>query len=383
MVPPKRSLPALQPKVPNPAAAEEDTALAVATLPRKRQAVSNACNNCRKKKVKCDGAYPRCGPCIKKDLRCEFAEPEDPHSREAERHQLVKYQGVFDLIRQGSPAESMAALQRIRDADDIDSAVNSIAEAQLLMQAPSSNTASVSESDVPQWRQQFETFRSENRRIRSPFYDPSFMFERQYTVDARDQHVDSEMFVDVANRDLPLSRWTTVSNDDRHMNYLLTMFFTWDNVVERVFYRPIFEEDVVSMDPSLADRQPGSFCTRFLVNALLAASCLFAPDPIIFTDPQDSTTRGRRWAEEAEALLEDIDKPSLPLLQGLYSLFVYEGAIGSGTKSVHYFLRSMDVYKELNDAIAVQPREDADKARLERERLATSWCMWGFYCCEW
>jgi hypothetical protein len=81
--------------------------------------------------------------------------------------------------------------------------------------------------------------------------------------------------------------------------------------------------------------------------------------------------------------LEKIDKPSLPLLQGLYSLFVYEGVIGEGTKAVKYFLRSMDVYKVLNDTWTTQQRGGADDARLERERQAISWCLWGFYCCEW
>jgi len=78
-----------------------------------------------------------------------------------------------------------------------------------------------------------------------------------------------------------------------------------------------------------------------------------------------------------------MDRPSLPLLQGLYALFVYEGLLGTGTKSVHYFLRSMDVYKALNSMDALQQSERVDKARRQREKPATSWCMWGFYCCEW
>lgn len=100
------------------------------------------------------------------------------------------------------------------------------------------------------------------------------MFEKQYMTDPRDKYVDSEIFVDVSTRDLPLSRWTTVSQDDRQMNHLLTMFFTWDNIVERAFYRPIFEEDTITMDPHLPDNHPKNFCSRFLINALLAVSCV-------------------------------------------------------------------------------------------------------------
>ena len=100
------------------------------------------------------------------------------------------------------------------------------------------------------------------------------MFEKRYIANARDLYAENDMFVDLSASKLPLSRWTTVSTDDRHMNHLINLFFTWDNIVERAFYRPIFEEDLVAMHPNLADDQPGDFCSRFLVNALLAVSCV-------------------------------------------------------------------------------------------------------------
>lgn len=34
--------------------------------PTKRQKVSLACQECRDRKIKCDGARPTCGPCLKK-----------------------------------------------------------------------------------------------------------------------------------------------------------------------------------------------------------------------------------------------------------------------------------------------------------------------------
>ena len=100
------------------------------------------------------------------------------------------------------------------------------------------------------------------------------MFEKQYMTDMRDQYTETDIFVDVFASRLPLSRWTTVSTDDRLMNHLLNLFFAWDNIVERAIYQPIFEEDVVAVDPSLVDDGPNCFCSRFLVNALLAVSCV-------------------------------------------------------------------------------------------------------------
>ena len=113
-------------------------------------------------------------------------------------------------------------------------------------------------------------------KLMSPFrsYNNSdFMFETQYMVNTRDQYVDNDIFVDVLSRNLALSRWTTVSSDNRLVNHLLRLFFTWNNIVERAFYRPIFEADVVARDPQSADDHQGGFCSQFLINALLAVSC--------------------------------------------------------------------------------------------------------------
>ena len=99
------------------------------------------------------------------------------------------------------------------------------------------------------------------------------MFEKQFMVDPRGQYVNKDIFVDVPSQNLPLSRWTEASNDNRLMNHLLRMFWTWDNIVEKCFYRPIFEEDVTTLDPRPGEDR-GRFCSRFLVNALLAAGCV-------------------------------------------------------------------------------------------------------------
>lgn len=106
-------------------------------------------------------------------------------------------------------------------------------------------------------------------------------------------------------------------------------------------------------------------------------------NPITFKDQDDNKSRGRQWADEAERLLEDLTKPSMAMLQGIYALFIYEGNLGVGTKSVQYFMRAMEVYKALNEDVALQRPATVDPSRLERERQATAWCLWGFYCVEW
>ncbi|RKK65283.1 hypothetical protein BFJ69_g16424 [Fusarium oxysporum] len=254
----------------------------------------------------CDGTRPRCAPCTEKGVLCEFIGPEGADSRDIARHQLVKYKSVIEVLHQGSPAEAVQALHRIREADNIEDTVSSIVEASY---PPPASSSSATSRDAPRRSPALKS-----RLLKSPYEDSDVIFDKSYMVNARDQYVTDDVFIDVFARNLPLSRWTTVSTDNRHMNHLLTMFFTWDNVVERVCYRPILEEDVVAMDSRSADHHRGTFCSRILINALLAVSCLYTLDPVTFQDPQDSKSRGRRWADEAEAHLESIDRPSIPLL---------------------------------------------------------------------
>src|SRR4051794_18509133 len=100
------------------------------------------------------------------------------------------------------------------------------------------------------------------------------MFEKEYLVDPKDVYVDSTTFVNISSRKLPVQRWTNVAASEEYMNHLLNLFFTWDNGAERSIFRPIFEEDIAGLDPDSVDNGPGAFCSRFLVNSLLAISCV-------------------------------------------------------------------------------------------------------------
>lgn len=77
--------------------------------------------------------------------------------------------------------------------------------------------------------------------------------------------------VDLLVFTLPVSRWTTTCSDNQLLNHLLTLFWTWDNTVEPSLYRPLFEEDLANSDPRMSK---DAFCSPFLVNALLALSCV-------------------------------------------------------------------------------------------------------------
>lgn len=178
------------------------------------------------------------------------------------------------------------------------------------------------------------------------------------------------------------------------MNNLLANFWTWDNMVEPSLYRPLLEDDLSNNN--------NTFCSPFLVNALLALSCvsrhslcllclpkltaqLLVADDATFAESGDHTTRGREFAKEAEKYYEkEKSQPSIPLLQGQFAMFAYEGNLDGGTKAIDYFMGTVETYEALNNSTFLDRQSSgANGARMQQEVEGLSWVMWGFYCTEW
>jgi hypothetical protein len=109
------------------------------------------------------------------------------------------------------------------------------------------------------------------------FEHPEYIFENTWR-DTQHRYAENSVFVDLPGYTLPLSRWTTISNDDTFLSRLLLLFWTWDTISNRVIDRTMFEEDLKTLDPTMPN-QPNElrFCSSFLVNALLAVSCVSVP----------------------------------------------------------------------------------------------------------
>ena len=86
---------------------------------------------------------------------------------------------------------------------------------------------------------------------------------------------------------LPLSRWTSVSNDDKLLTHLFTLFWTWEATLTRILHRewllhslsakPAGEGVVSSASP--IDAQEAQFCSELLINSILAISMVCVSQP--------------------------------------------------------------------------------------------------------
>ena len=118
---------------------------------------------------------------------------------------------------------------------------------------------------------------------------PYYVFERSYEDYARSGPPHGhDQFTNVMDLDLPISRWTTVCKDDRLLNHLMTLFWTWDNYLSRCVDRHIFFEDLSCMGSAEGAIEGPRFCSSFLVNALLAMASVRRG----FLDPDPRRIRG-------------------------------------------------------------------------------------------
>ncbi|KAF2850428.1 hypothetical protein T440DRAFT_396867, partial [Plenodomus tracheiphilus IPT5] len=336
----------------------------------------------------CDGQRPLCQTCREGSHECVWDVPIGITRQQLGKRKALELEksstslrNVLDLLLYGNEADALAALRRIRHNEDVDDAVNEIQVAQTLLDTSTSTVGiGISSTILPGRPSSPETFRPPKRMITSP----DCRIEKDFLY-AQDQCVEKDVCVDVPNLKLDIAKWTNACSDNSSMNHLLNLFWTWDNGTERTFHRPMFEEDLSTCEPSQSDMGQHAFCSPFLVNATLALACLFTTNTTAFTMSEDPKTRGRQFAEEAERhYAREKLLPSIPLLQGQFAMFCYEGCLDSGTKSIGYYSGMIQTYKLLNNHEILAARDaDKSKERIRREREALSWVMWGTYCTEW
>lgn len=208
----------------------------------------------------------------------------------------TEIRNVVQLLRDGDETDAITILQRIRGEDSIDNAIGTIAGAHNLLSAvdsvdqiprrasegarldiawPSRSSRSSltsSPSNTPPIDPGSSSSRSEHRKPNEAFHFQGQYIPVQHAYVEKDMHVDHSVLI---------TPWTNVSDDNNLMHHLLSLFWTWDNHVERVLYRPLFEEDLSRDYKDYWSTPTHAFCSPFLVNALLAVGSVRSPPPLV------------------------------------------------------------------------------------------------------
>ncbi|KAK6860933.1 hypothetical protein PG995_004569 [Apiospora arundinis] len=90
--------------------------------PAKRKTTEVACQACRTRKSKCNGASPQCATCAKRDTECIYLRRKDSEVGLL----LQSHQELYDIIRTGSEEEGLEIVRWIRGGHDVDSILGHI-----------------------------------------------------------------------------------------------------------------------------------------------------------------------------------------------------------------------------------------------------------------
>ncbi|KAF4337567.1 nitrogen assimilation transcription factor nit-4 [Fusarium beomiforme] len=359
----------------------------------KRTSVKTACQACRQRKAKvCNGQRPRCSGCIAAGRECHYAS--NPYEAEAAaikrkheelKERMIDHESLYTSLKNREPHETDEILRRIRAGKDLKSVAEDLQSDGLItpmsrQQAHpllrndnnTSNSATTSGSASPPTfsaaRMSFSHPQQQTyARPTASSGQPGHGLEEAWP-EAQHRTSDDSTIIGLPGLTLPLSRWTNVLQDDKFLTHLLLLFWTWDTACNRIIDRTIFEDDLKNLDPTtLGAPSELRFCSPFLVNALLAVSCLYSTNPITFSIPDELSTRGQLFAQEAIRCLKVEDKrPSLPVVQGLALILM---------QTRYMALRLDDIYRSTDTAIA--------GSRQRAEAHALSSIQWGFYVWDW
>ncbi|KAK8007174.1 hypothetical protein PG989_001164 [Apiospora arundinis] len=111
----------------------------------KRKVTEVACQACRTRKSKCDGANPQCATCIKRGTECIYLGIENAQTLRRKYHKvrllLQSHQELYDIIRNRSAEEGFEIMHQIRVGHDINAILRHIRDGDL--QAHNSSHQSV------------------------------------------------------------------------------------------------------------------------------------------------------------------------------------------------------------------------------------------------
>ncbi|KAF4341829.1 nitrogen assimilation transcription factor nit-4 [Fusarium beomiforme] len=94
-------------------------------LKRQRIGTQQACNSCRKRKIRCDGRKPMCESCRRRGETepCTYTENRSPGQMSKETEQIL---GLFEILKTAPEIQAIDILRVLRSHADLDTAVSII-----------------------------------------------------------------------------------------------------------------------------------------------------------------------------------------------------------------------------------------------------------------
>ncbi|KAK4502931.1 hypothetical protein PRZ48_006358 [Zasmidium cellare] len=93
----------------------------------KRSQVTAACQNCRRKKVKCDGRRP-CSDCSRRGIHCEYVAQENETPQQALKRKFDDLTRIYEGLASQDEDQAIETLRRIRAGHQVESILRHVSQ---------------------------------------------------------------------------------------------------------------------------------------------------------------------------------------------------------------------------------------------------------------
>ncbi|KAK9371423.1 fungal-specific transcription factor domain-containing protein [Lipomyces kononenkoae] len=301
---------------------DEQLHAASSNLRQRRKHISKACDECRRRRAKCDGRRPSCMRCLSHTIDCNYRAEEDGR-RPASKAYVELLRSRIDILERTLRSQGI----------DVDASVTKIVSSTSCGQPGHDRRAGTSSSNFEELCASFEGALSLDTSLNYDddgelrYYGPaSGRLEFPSCDDTSEDSPDAEKSQHHWTTAQPRLQYLNVAQDETKISeelksHLLDLFFAWQNPWCQVVNETLFRE---------SEATQGRYSSPLLLICMMAMGSRFSDDPDLRTDPEDPNTAGVLFLEKAEVLLYyDLKWPSLTTIQSLSILSIMKIATGS------------------------------------------------------
>ncbi|KAJ5765847.1 hypothetical protein N7520_005406 [Penicillium odoratum] len=297
-----------------------------------RKYTSRACEECRRRRSKCDGVRPSCSRCLDRGGRCQYSTAEDgrqpaPKSyvvmlrtrielleRVLRNHGIDAEASVAELMAENELSNHSADFEHGSRVDDlcvtfdgaltIDESLNFDQDGEVRYFGPTSG------------RLLFQSSATTSPGEDTPPTDASYTGGSGATPATSNlsSHCVTQAHESPFEHDAP-------SISKELQAHLINLYFDWDQPWLQVVNEQLFRESLAS---------GGRYYSPLLLNCILAVGSRYCDRIEVRTDPNDPNTAGKMFIRAAERLIQnDLRWPKITTIQSLSIMGLYYIATGS------------------------------------------------------
>lgn len=376
---------------------------------KKRETIEQACENCRKRKSKCNGQKPSCSACLKQNVLCEYNEfraskqAVENYAR-LQHAKLETFQQLFDQLQSRSEPDALGILQRIRRGNDPDSVLRLMQDGDLLMQpwlasAAPSNLSTKSpvwsfaqrEHDLYFWALAPAVL-GLGRYSTPAIPSSSISLSNGWTLEVDEKAIRAsvpslldlpgfENLLDSRFNQVSARAWTRVPCEDHRFSDLLRLYFIIEHPIFAFVDKDLFLDDLVAGSKA--------FCSPLLVNSILCFAAHSSHQVQNRHQPWNEENIGSHFYQEARRLWQlEEHKASITAIQAACILAATLNTEGKDKIGFLFLYQAIRMGRELGFfKQPILPQEYESLRRLDprffRGCAVTEWALLRFEktCC--